>query len=101
MAVDGSASVCQCRAVRSLIPGAAEAAARVVPLIRCSRNWRARSSVTNPSSGEESGRCHTTLAGATNPPIASAATGKPHFSLTLRSSSHGGSFRFSESVVTG
>ena len=54
-AVDGNAPLCQCRAVRSLIPAAAAAAANVFPDIRFSRNRRTWASVINPSSTRKTG----------------------------------------------
>ena len=55
LAVDGNAPCCQRRAVRSLIPAAAAAAANVFPDIRFSRNRRTCASVTNPSSTRKTG----------------------------------------------
>ena len=54
-AVDGNAPLCQCRAVRSLMPAAAAAAANVFPDIRFSRNRRTWASLINPSSTRKTG----------------------------------------------
>ena len=54
-AVDGNAPLCQCRAVRSLMPAAAAAADNVFPDIRFSRNRRTWASVINPSSTRKTG----------------------------------------------
>ena len=53
--VEGNAPLCHRRAVRSLIPAAAAAAANVFPDIRFSCNRRTCTSVTNPSSMRKTG----------------------------------------------